>query len=43
MLRGAIRDLSDRIGSKAFLNLPEASAGEVFKAYARDHLHDEPR
>lgn len=39
MLRGAIGDLSDRIGSKAFLNLPDASAEEVFKAYAHDHLH----
>lgn len=39
MLRGAISDLSERLGSKAFLDLPEASAEEVFKAYAHDHLH----
>ncbi len=40
MLCGAIGDFSDRIGSKAFLNLPRASTQEVLKAYARDHLHD---
>ena len=44
MLRGAIGDFSDRIGSKAFLDLHRALAEEVLKAYARDHFHgDEPR
>lgn len=42
MLRGAIGDLAERIGSRAFLDLPDASAEEVFKAYARDHLHFRP-
>ena len=40
MRYGAIRDFSDRIGSKVFLDLPEASPEEVFRSYARDHLHD---
>jgi Ion channel len=44
MLRGAIGDFSNRIGSKAFLDLSEeASAEEVIEAYTRDHLHELPK
>jgi hypothetical protein len=43
-LRGAIDDFSNRIGSKAFLDLSEeAAAEEVIEAYTRDHLHELPK
>jgi Ion channel len=38
MLRGAIEDFSDTIGTR-FLELPTASSDEVLMAYARDNLH----
>ncbi len=38
MLRGAIEDFSDTVGTR-FLDLPSASSDKVLRAYARDNLH----
>jgi hypothetical protein len=42
VLRGTIGDFSNRVASKAFLDLSAASTKEVLEAYARDHLYEPP-
>lgn len=42
VLGGTIGDFSNRVASKAFLDLSGASTKEILEAYARDHLYEPP-